>query len=189
MLRQPKLLAAVLCVGLAASACASVDQDAIKAEQFSQATIDDPKIPIGPGSEITVEAFEWGFDVEGVAVDGAVKVNFVNIGGATHNFRIDNAAGDNKLVEAPGGETAEGELLLFGGATYTYYCDIPGHRGEGMEGEIVVYRDGEAPEDADTTVDEEAPEEAPAEDAEADAEEAPAEGEEAPAEESTEADG
>lgn len=142
MLRQPKFLALALCAGLAASGCASVDQDAIAAQKFSQATIDDPKIPIGPGSEIVVDTFEWGFEiVEGVAIDDAVTVVLNNVGGATHNFRIDNAAGDNKLVEAAAGATEVGVLQLFGGATYTYYCDIPGHRGEGMEGEIRVFLD------------------------------------------------
>lgn len=149
MLRTSKFVVVALAGALAMSACEAIDQNAIQAEKFSQSTIDDPKEPIGPGSTINVESFEWGFRVEGVAIDGPVTVNLNNIGGATHNFRIDNAAGDNKLVEAGAGEEESGELKLFGGATYTYYCDIPGHRSEGMEGELVVYLEGEAPADSE----------------------------------------
>ncbi len=151
MLRSSKLVAFVgLGATLALSACTAVSQEAIQAEKFAQSTLDDPKIPIGPGSAIDVEAFEWGFNVDGVAVDGPVTVNFDNTGGAEHNFRIDNAAGETKKVSADGGESNVGELLLFGGAEYSYYCDIPGHRAQGMEGVIQVFLPGEAPAAATT---------------------------------------
>ncbi|MFT5222569.1 MAG: outer membrane protein OmpA-like peptidoglycan-associated protein, partial [Glaciecola sp.] len=138
MRRLNQIAAAALAGALSLSACTTVSQDAIAAEGFAPSTINDPKIPIGPGSEIAVEAFEWGFRVEGNAIDGPVKIKFSNLGGATHNFRIDNAAGEVKLVEAAAGEAAEGELQLFGGGEYTYYCDVPGHRAQGMEGTIAV---------------------------------------------------
>jgi nitrite reductase (NO-forming) len=98
---------------------------------------------------MTIRTFEWGFDiVEGVAVDGPVEITLVNEGGAFHNFQIDAAAGDTKAVEANAGEEGVGTLELFAG-TYTYYCSVPGHRSQGMQGEITVYNSVEEAEAAE----------------------------------------
>lgn len=107
----------------------------------------DPVRPVGPGGEISVEAFEWGFDITaGVARDGTVTVNLENLGSTEHNFRIDGAVGETKTVgDVDAGETITGELQLFGGQTYTFYCSIPGHRAQGMEGTIQVLLPDEEP--------------------------------------------
>lgn len=143
-------LTAVLTAATAAAVlagCAPSSPEAIDAQALTDETKNDPKEPIGPGGEISIVAFDLGFrDLEGTPVDGAIKVTLDNVGDAFHNFRIDNAAGENVLVEAAGGETGEGELLLFGqpgGLAYTYYCDVPGHRSAGMEGTLFVYADAE----------------------------------------------
>jgi plastocyanin len=129
--------------------CASVPEGAIEAQAYTDETLADPKIPVGPGSEMTIRTFEWGFDiVEGVAVDGPVEITLVNEGGAFHNFQIDAAAGDTKAVEANAGEEGVGTLELFAG-TYTYYCSVPGHRSQGMQGEITVYNSVEEAEAAE----------------------------------------
>lgn len=143
--------AAVFAVAaVALAACQSADQDAISAQAYTSETLNDPVEPVGPGSAMTVEGFEWGFDiVEGVAVDGEVEVTFQNTGGTVHNFRIDNAAGENKKVQAPAGEADTGTLKLFAGS-YTYYCDIPGHRSQGMIGELTVYATPEEASEAAT---------------------------------------
>ena len=144
------LVSAVAVVGAAISlaGCQSVNQEAVEAEPLacpSGSECYDEVRPIGPGSELVVETGEFYFEVlEGVAIDGAVTVVLDNVGGALHNFRIDAAVGDDKKVEAPPGEEAVGDLLLFGGTEYVYYCDIPGHRAQGMEGMLTVYLDEEA---------------------------------------------
>lgn len=154
---KTSLAVAVAAVSLAA--CQSVDQSAIEAQAYTDDTLNDPIEPVGPGSAMTVEGFEWGFDiVEGVAVDGEVEVTFENTGGTVHNFRIDNAAGENKKVEAPPGESDTGVLKLFAGE-YTYYCDIPGHRSQGMVGDLVVYASPEEAAQADPDATETATEE------------------------------
>lgn len=137
MRRRTTALAAVAALALAG--CGGVPDGAIEAQGLTADTASDPVEPIGPGSTIMVEAFEYGFELEGQAVDGPVTVDLNNIGGAEHNFRIDAAAGDNKKVEAAAGEEVEGVLKLFGPGTYTYYCDIGDHRAQGMEGTITVY--------------------------------------------------
>lgn len=144
---------ALLGAALTLSACQSVDQDAIAAEALAcpeGSDCFDPVQPIGPGGTLTVTAGEFFFELEqGVAIDGPVTVELINEGSALHNFRIDQAVSDDKKVEADAGETATGELLLFGGTEYTYYCDIPGHRSQGMEGTLQVYLDEEAAAEAD----------------------------------------
>ncbi|MBW3659078.1 MAG: hypothetical protein KY457_10605 [Actinobacteria bacterium] len=144
------LASAVAVVGAAISlaGCQSVNQEAVEAEPLAcpegSECYDDVR-PIGPGGELVVETGEFFFEIQdGVAIDGPVTIKLDNVGGALHNFRIDAAAGDNKKVEAGPGEAAEGELLLFGGTEYVYYCDVPGHRGQGMEGFLKVYLDEES---------------------------------------------
>lgn len=153
--RRTASLAATALLAVALSACSASNQDAVDAAAFTEETANDPVEPIGPGSEMTVESFEWGFDiVSGYAVDGGVQITLVNVGDAEHNIRIDAAAGETNLVQAAGGAEATDTLLLFGapgGQVYTYYCDIPGHRGQGMEGELIVYSTVEEAEEEPVT--------------------------------------
>ena len=134
-----------IAIALAAilAGCAPSKPEAIDAQAISDERASDPVVPTGPGGEISIVSFDLGFrDLEGVPVDGSLAVTLQNVGEAEHNFRIDNAAGDNVKVSAAPGETNTGELLLFGqpdGIEYVYYCDIPGHRSAGMEGKLIVY--------------------------------------------------
>lgn len=146
---RTRILGALAVGAVALAGCQGVPDGAISAQAYTDETLEDPIQPVGPGGSLTVEMFEWGFEiVEGVAIDGPVEVEAINTGGATHNFRIDEAAGDTKKVEAPAGESDTGTLQLFGPGTYTYYCDIPGHRAQGMEGELVVYATEEEAQEA-----------------------------------------
>lgn len=159
MRRRTAVLAVALATGLLAG-CAPSNPDAIEAQPITEARANDPVVPTGPGGEISIEAGDLFFEnLTGEAVDGEVTVNLDNRGDALHNFRIDQAAGENVLVEAAGGEQQTGTLALFGapgGQTYTYYCDIPGHRSAGMEGEIIVYATEEGAAEGPLVPDEEA---------------------------------
>lgn len=148
--RRGALVAAAALAAVALTACSGgPSQDAIDAQAYTDETLNDPIEPVGPGGSLEVEAYEFGFNlVGGVAIDGPVEVTLDNIGGTQHNFRIDAAAGENKKVEAAGGESNTGTLKLFGPGEYTYYCDIPGHRAQGMEGTLVVYATPEEAEQA-----------------------------------------
>lgn len=140
--------ALLVLTALALTGCQSVPDGAIEAQALTDETREDPVRPVGPGGSLEVEGFEWDFNVEGAAIDGPVEVLFENTGETIHNFRIDDAAGDTKKVEADAGESAEGVLELFGPGEYTYYCDIPGHRANGMEGTLIVYATPEEAEEA-----------------------------------------
>lgn len=142
-MRRCTAIVTAIAAAAVVAGCAPNKPDAIEAAAITEERAEDPVVPTGPGGEISIVSFDLGFrDLTGEAVDGPVEVTLENVGDALHNFRIDSAAGDNVLVEAAGGETVTGELLLFGapgGQEYVYYCDIPGHRSAGMEGTIFVY--------------------------------------------------
>ncbi|MDQ4131276.1 MAG: cupredoxin domain-containing protein [Actinomycetota bacterium] len=130
----------LVAVGLAA-ACTRIPQEMIDAAALecpSGSDCYDPARPDGPGGKITVEGGEFFFsNLTGTAAEGSVEVTLRNIGGAEHTFTIDEAFGAMDEVVALPGETRTGTLELFQG-TYTYYCSVPGHRQQGMEGTLVV---------------------------------------------------
>lgn len=137
----------VVLAGLAMflSACTTVPEAYKLAEPYECPPEEcDPPEPVGPGGELVVEGGEFYFEIlegEDSVQEGTVRITFDNVGGAEHNFTIDEAFGDVKAVppdaNTPPGETDEGELELFAG-TWTYYCSVPGHRSAGMVGTITV---------------------------------------------------
>ena len=76
-------------------------------------------------------AFEPG-DLEAPA--GDVTFRLVNDGSLPHSFVIEDRESDLKLQV---GSSDEGSIDLEAGE-YTFYCDVPGHRGGGMEGTLTV---------------------------------------------------
>jgi plastocyanin len=66
---------------------------------------------------------------------GDITVTLENEGTIEHNVVFEEL-GDQLVVEAPGGESATGNVTLEAGE-YTYYCSVPGHRTT-MEGTLVV---------------------------------------------------
>ena len=137
---RPVTVAAVAALALAG--CADSNPEAIDLSGITEERAEDPVIPTGPGGMVSLTAGDLYFeDLDGVAVDGEVVFTVENVGGF-HNLVIDQAAGGKSKIEFPAGETTTDSLLLYGapgGTTYTYYCDIPGHRAAGMEGQLSVF--------------------------------------------------
>ncbi|MDQ3943834.1 MAG: plastocyanin/azurin family copper-binding protein [Actinomycetota bacterium] len=93
--------------------------------------------PGEPGPPVTITAFDLGFrEIEATAAAGEVDIRYRNEGALVHTLVFEGAAGGFKL-EAPAAGTSPGKVKLDPG-TYTYYCDLPGHRAAGMEGKLVV---------------------------------------------------
>jgi len=68
---------------------------------------------------------------------GTVSVALTSEGGP-HTFTIELSEGDETVAQVfSGGQTDIGEIDLEAG-TYTFYCAIPPHRDEGMEGTLTV---------------------------------------------------
>lgn len=67
---------------------------------------------------------------------GTVTVELTAEDADEHTFVVEEI-GDTEVVAAAAGETSSGSVELEPG-TYIFYCDIPGHRPAGMEGELTV---------------------------------------------------
>jgi plastocyanin len=67
---------------------------------------------------------------------GENELTLENQGTIEHNVVFEEL-GDEKVLDAPGGETDNATVNLEAGE-YTYYCDVAGHREAGMEGTLSV---------------------------------------------------
>ena len=88
------------------------------------------------GDSIVVHALDsLAFDPESVeAPAGAIALTLVNDGSLPHTLVIEDHESDLKLSV---GSSDDGTITLDEG-DYTFYCDVPGHRGAGMEGTLTV---------------------------------------------------
>ncbi len=85
---------------------------------------------------VTIEAADLFFEPDAVTITaGGAEVTLVNVGAVEHDLLVEGEAVDPIHVDP--GETATGTIDLAAG-TYTFYCDIPGHREAGMEGTLTV---------------------------------------------------
>jgi plastocyanin len=85
--------------------------------------------------KVTIKAHDIGFDANKItASPGPLEITLVNNGAGTHTFTIDQPHLD---IVANGRQTKSGSVTFTAG-TYTFYCKIPGHRAQGMQGQLVV---------------------------------------------------
>lgn len=127
MRRRTHLAAAFAVLAVTAAACGSSDDggvvdgsDADGATTVSVTGTD--ALEFDPGS-LTAAA-------------GTVTVELTAEDEVDHTFVIEEV-GDTEVVAAAPGETATGDIELEAGS-YTYYCNVAGHREAGMEGELTV---------------------------------------------------
>jgi plastocyanin len=87
--------------------------------------------------DLTVEAFDIGFKEKELKIGpGKVGIEYVNTGSIAHTLVVEGVPG-KKLSTPSGGSKDIGQYDVQPG-TYTYFCDIPGHRQGGMEGKLIV---------------------------------------------------
>ena len=70
------------------------------------------------------------------AAAGSITVELTSEQAVEHTFVVEEAS-DTEVVAAAPGETSTGTIELEAGS-YTFYCDVPGHREAGMEGTLEV---------------------------------------------------
>jgi plastocyanin len=106
------------------------DQSAEAAKKKAETQVSKP--------DIVVEAFDIGFKVKDFKIGpGNVTIQEVNTGATAHTFVLEGVSAGRKLSVPSGGAKDQASFPLQPG-TYTFYCDIPGHRQAGMEGKIEV---------------------------------------------------
>lgn len=86
--------------------------------------------------EFTAQDIEWA-STEASAAAGDLQVTLTNGGQIEHSWLVEDHEEDLRLHVMANGDTDEGTISLEPGS-YTYYCDIPGHRSAGMEGTLTV---------------------------------------------------
>ena len=71
------------------------------------------------------------------ATAGAIDVR-IDCGNKTgHQFAIEGVNGGEPIATCEASGTGRGSVEL-GSGSYTFFCAVPGHREEGMEGELTV---------------------------------------------------
>jgi plastocyanin len=68
---------------------------------------------------------------------GQVRIELQNMSGLPHDVVFEGVRGDKPVVETKGKDSDTGTVALQPGS-YTYYCNVPGHRAAGMEGTVTV---------------------------------------------------
>lgn len=96
-----------------------------------------PPAPPPGADEVVTGTDAFRFEPDELEVTPGDRVGLVCEGSLPHNLIIETEAEDVLVVECGGLEAAEGEVDVEPG-TYTFFCDIPGHRAAGMEGTITV---------------------------------------------------
>jgi len=94
-----------------------------------------PSAGAGPLGEITITAFDLGFEPAMVHLDapGTYTVTFVNDGGTLHDVTF----ADGTTISAEGHATATGEVTIPAGGM-SFICSVPGHADAGMTGDVMV---------------------------------------------------
>jgi plastocyanin len=88
--------------------------------------------------DFTVEAIDIGFKEKEIKTGpGKVRIQYVNTGAIAHTFVVEGVPGASKLSTPGNGDKATAAFDVTPG-TYTYFCDIAGHRQAGMEGKLIV---------------------------------------------------
>ena len=139
-----KLLALLAVMALAAfglAACGGDDDDD-GGEETAAVTTQETTGGGGGGATIdisTPSGSDLAFDQTDVtAAAGNVTINFDNKQAIPHDVIVEDQSGsDIGGTDLVSSDTASATVDLQPG-TYTFYCDVPGHREGGMEGTLTV---------------------------------------------------
>lgn len=91
----------------------------------------------GGPARVSVAAHDVYFDVERITTPaGELEVTLRDEGNQAHTFVVDGV--DGFKLEVSGGSSEDRGVVELEAGEYEYYCDVPGHRGQGMAGTLVV---------------------------------------------------
>jgi plastocyanin len=137
-----KMLIPLAVIALLAGACGSGGEDGAPPAQSDNGNEDDTE-----HAQLTVEAFDFGFDPDSFSVDTGeiVHIAFSNTGQASHTL-TSKALGFDVRVDG-GGSGEVGFVAPDEDGTYAFQCTI--HPGQ-MQGEVIVGTGGDDGDTKDT---------------------------------------
>jgi plastocyanin len=144
MKRFSILLVAVALAVFGLAACGDDDDEGDETASVETTTTEDTTAAGGGGAGGTLdisspESGDTVYDQASLSSPaGTVTVNYDNPSQVPHDVVIEGEDGTElgKTELVSGGQTSTTVELQPG--TYTYYCDVPGHREGGMEGSLTV---------------------------------------------------
>ena len=137
-------LAALALAAIALVACGDDEESTTPAaeEETTAAETTSADEPAGEGGTLAVSAVPDGSfaftESELTASAGPTTVEFDNPSTTPHNVYIEDESGEVVAETETVTETSTTADAELAAGTYTYYCDIPGHREGGMEGTLNV---------------------------------------------------
>ena len=123
---RARALTLIIAGGLMLAACGGNGDDAGNGDGATE----DPDLSVTGTDALAFEPSQLSAEA------GSVTVELTAEEGVEHTFIVEEAS-DAEVVAAQPGETATGSIELEPG-TYTFYCDVAGHREAGMEGTLEV---------------------------------------------------
>jgi plastocyanin len=139
---KPAIIASLgMAAALALGACGGGDEGATAKPAPTTATpataTPAASDPAATAAALSIEAREFSLSPGDLhAAAGSVAIQYKNAGAIQHTLVIDGVPGF-KLDVPKAGDVDTATVKLEPG-TYTLYCDIPGHRGAGMEDHLTV---------------------------------------------------
>jgi uncharacterized cupredoxin-like copper-binding protein len=88
------------------------------------------------GLDLKAEDIKYDTTALTAKVGDTVTVNLQNAGALEHSFLIDELG--VKLEKVQPGQTGTVTFTVSKAGTYTFYCDVPGHKEAGMTGTLTV---------------------------------------------------
>ena len=90
----------------------------------------------GSAQAVTIKGEDIAFSPKEVTVAaGTITITFQNTGSIEHSFIIDELGVKSEKVQPGQSSTVTFEAQP---GTYTFYCDVPGHKEAGMIGTLTV---------------------------------------------------
>lgn len=124
-------------------ACSDDGEPASGATDTSESTAPPAADPDFLAADVQVRAEDITFPQRAYdAAPGEIAIGYVNEGAIYHTLALEDGGGDgvegwSRLEVRKRGDVAVGTITLESGE-YVLYCDVPGHRGNGMEAALTV---------------------------------------------------
>jgi plastocyanin len=134
------LLAVLAVLAVAVAGCGSSNKNAGSSSSGGSSGSSSSSSGGGGGEQLALAAPADGsikFDKTSLSAKaGTVTINFDNPSSTPHGVAVEGNGVDKDSQTIQSGKTSLTVALKPG--TYTFYCPVPGHRAQGMEGKLVV---------------------------------------------------